>query len=168
MAITVQQFDLIASVNGIQAARAAAEQSGGVTGTRTPAPTQVQPGGASPSSIQSLTPGPTPGTSATATSTGLAQAPLPKRPSPSPADGPIGGKLAIPLREGGTDPELAALELITRQFQQGLFGNDDESSEKVVQEIMRVLGIDRNTALTLPRLCLLYQRYRMLFLLMLQ
>ena len=42
MAITVQQFDFIAEVQGINAALAAAEQAGGVTGTKTDAGTQIE------------------------------------------------------------------------------------------------------------------------------
>ena len=42
--ITVQQFDFLAETQGINVALAAAEQSGGVTGTRE-VPTQVTIGG---------------------------------------------------------------------------------------------------------------------------
>ena len=38
MALTVQQFDFVASIQGLQAALAVAEQAGGVTGSRDPAP----------------------------------------------------------------------------------------------------------------------------------
>ena len=44
MAITVQQFDFIAEVQGIGAALAAAEKAGGVVGTRSDTPTQVVEG----------------------------------------------------------------------------------------------------------------------------
>ena len=56
MPITVQQFDFIAEVNGIGAALAAAEQAGGVVGTRSPTPAQVVEGPrlGSPSTTRSL------------------------------------------------------------------------------------------------------------------
>ena len=61
MAITVQQFDLIAAYAGIGAALNAAQQAGGVTGSRT-GPTNV---GTNTYGGMSLTPGSTPGTTAT-------------------------------------------------------------------------------------------------------
>ena len=41
MALTVQQFDFVASIQGLQAALAVAEQAGGVTGSRDAGPTQT-------------------------------------------------------------------------------------------------------------------------------
>ena len=75
MAITIQQFDFIASIQGIDAALTTAEQAGGITGTRDSGPTMVT---TNESGGRSLTAGgPVPGVMGGPDASALAAAKLP-------------------------------------------------------------------------------------------